>query len=280
MTAENQNVTIYRGETKDFAITVYCDDGSYSNLTGATVEWNLVNRNTGEILVTKTTASGISLTDPTNGGMTVYLLPADTIFIEPANWYYHMVTVLDSSNYVSVSTTGNFTIKYYKVSNLGYLIPALRLTIGDTDPAAYRYLDEWLHVALVASVKTLEAWWLDKYLIDTDNNVYRNTECGVPFEQAEPPVILQRDERPIQLMAAILILNGSLENSAWSTYSWKDAEISFSNLEGGRLRNSNLGRLWDELNYLLKPPTKRLAKTQKGSLPGYLNNKWEVGDLN
>lgn len=279
MTAENQNVTMYRGETKDVLITVYDDVGNYANLAGATIQWDLVNRNTGEILVTKTTASGISITDPANGGMSVSLLPIDTSSLEPANWYYHMVTVLDNTGYISVSTTGNFQIKYYRTSNLGYLIPALRLTIGDTDPSAYRYLDEWLHVALLTSVKALQAWWLDKYLIDDDNNVYRNTETGIPFEFNEPPIIMQRDERPIELMAAILILTGSLENSAWSTYSWRDAEIAFSNLEGGRMRDSNLKRLWEELNYLIKPATKRLARAQKGSLPGYLGNDWEIGKL-
>jgi hypothetical protein len=159
-----------------------------------------------------------------------------------------------------------------------YLLPHVRLYIGDINPAAYRYTDAWLMVAIQASVKALGAWWRDRYLLDGSNLVYRNTE--IYFEDAEPPVIMSADERPIVIMAAVIVLQGSLENSAWDLSSWKDNEISYSNLEGGRIRNSNLQRLWDELLYLLLPPTKKLAGTMKGSLPGYIGNDYErTGDL-
>lgn len=161
-----------------------------------------------------------------------------------------------------------------QTTSLDYLIPYVRLNIGDTNPAAYRYTDEWITVSLVAAVKTLGAWWRNKYLLTAENLVYRNTEIIEEAADGES-VIMSADERPIVLMASIVMLQGSLENSAWNIASWKDAEISYSNLEGGKLRNSNLGRLWDELQYLMLPPTKRLARTRKQSLPGYLNNKYE-----
>lgn len=280
MTIYDQDISFYIGENKLFPITVIDEDtGLYKNLTGASILWEVLNRNTGESLITKTTASGISINNPTGGQFTVILEASDTSNFLPANYYYHRAIVTDNLGAISVVTVGNVILDGVKVSNIGYLIPYLRLTMGDTNPTNYRYLDHWLHIALIASVKTLQAWWLDKYLINDSNNIYRNTTTGIPFEQAEPPTILQRDERPIVLMAAIIILEGSLENSAWSISSWKDAEISFSNLESGRIRDSNLERLWNELNGLIKPPTKRLARTLKGSLPGYLNNEWEVGDL-
>lgn len=157
--------------------------------------------------------------------------------------------------------------------NIGYLIPHLRLVLGDIDSSKYRYETEWLNIALIASVKSLGRWWNNRYLVDDDDLIYRNP--SIAFSQAEPPVILIQDERPIVLMAAIIVLEGSLENSTWSLVSWKDNEIAFSNLESGRIRDKSLSRLWDELVSLIVPPTKRLARSVKGRLPGYLNNPFE-----
>src|SRR3970040_1981411 len=159
--------------------------------------------------------------------------------------------------------------------DISYLVPHLRLFIGDISPATYRYIDEWLLVALKASVKVLGSWWPDrnKYLIDESGLVYRNTL--VSFPEAEPPVILPDDERPIIVMETIIILEGSLENTAWNLVSWRDNEIAFSNLESGRMKDRNITRLWNELLYLINPPTKKLARAIKRSLPGYLTNQYE-----
>lgn len=157
-----------------------------------------------------------------------------------------------------------------------YLIPYVRLNLGDTDQATYRYTDTWLSLAIVGSIKALGPWWRDRYLIDTSNLIYRNsTEI---FYFAEPPVIQSSDERPIVLMACLIIGEGSLESNSWNIASWRDNEISFTNLEQGRIKDSNLNRLRDELLYLLKPPTKRLAYSTKQSLPGYKNNEFENKD--
>ena len=86
-------------------------------------------------------------------------------------------------------------------TDLNYLIPRLRLKLGDLTPP-YKYLDEWLHLALVASVDALQRWWNDKYIIDVNNRVYRNT--SVAFSFTEPPTIERRDIQPIILMAAII----------------------------------------------------------------------------
>lgn len=157
--------------------------------------------------------------------------------------------------------------------DIGYLIPHLRLVLGDLNPASYRYTTEWLKISLLASVKSLGRWWKNRYLVDSNDEVYRNTT--VTFADAEPPVLLPQDERPIILMAAIIVLEGSLENSAWNIASWRDNEIAYSNLEGGRIRDKGLTRLWDELMSLITPPTKKLASPLKGTLPGYLRNPYE-----
>ena len=164
-------------------------------------------------------------------------------------------------------------------TTLDYLIPDVRLRIGDlTEP--YRYLDAWLLNALIMATKNFQryskAGGQIKYLLDNANAVYRNT-LYLYFEtdEATSGVIEDKDEPILSLMAAIIVLEGSLESSAWNTVSWKDAEISFSNLESARTRSSMLDRLMDELDKLLPSPTKRLATPLKSSLPGYLNNNYE-----
>lgn len=76
-------------------------------------------------------------------------------------------------------------------------------------------------------------------------------------------------------MAAIVVLEGSLENSAWNVSIWRDAEISYSSVESGKLRSETLKRLWAELDNLIKSPMKRLAQGKKSSLPGYIDNEYE-----
>lgn len=142
-------------------------------------------------------------------------------------------------------------------SNIDYLIPVFRLEIGDLDPTAYRYTDEWLSTALVAAVVALQRWWNNKYLVDeTYTVISRNSDITFTFE--EPPVIQTSDETPVVLMATYIIKDGSLENSAWSTATWRDAEYYVSNVEGARLRDASLQRTWDRLLMYLKPPQKRL----------------------
>ena len=162
--------------------------------------------------------------------------------------------------------------------DLTTLIPMLRLRIGDVNPASYRYTDDWLEVSLQASVEILGRWWNYKYLLDSNNDVYRNPNGYFIFDEDTYGVIEPSDKQAIVLMAAYVILEGSLENSAWDFVSWKDAEISFSNLESSRARNDTLKRLWEELTSTLKVPQKKLARALKGSLPGYLNNPYERVD--
>lgn len=158
-------------------------------------------------------------------------------------------------------------------TNLDYLIDSLRLHLGDTVIGSYRYTDAWLRTALIMSVKALMRWWDYKYLIDTDYNVYRNQHWTYLFD--EPPIVQHGDESPIILMAAIVIKEGSLENNSWSVGSWKDAEIAYSNIEGNKAKIASIETDREALEDILKPPTKRLARTKKGSLPGFKDNTYE-----
>jgi hypothetical protein len=159
-------------------------------------------------------------------------------------------------------------------TSLNYLIPYVRLKIGDTNPDTYRYLDEWLLTSLVMATKQLHNYWSFKYLLDESFIVTRNVN-SYKFTIDEPPTIEPTDEMIIVILSSIIVLEGSLESSAWDAISWRDNEISFSNLERYRTRSEVLRQLVNELNSLILPPTKRLARTKKLSLPGYLNNSHE-----
>jgi hypothetical protein len=158
-------------------------------------------------------------------------------------------------------------------TNLDYIIEDLRLHLGDIDSSSYRYVDAWLRTSIVASVKALMQWWNYKYLINDSYNVERNSNHTYLF--TSPPLVERGDERAIVLMAAIIIKMGSLENASWSLGRWRDAEISYSNIEGSRAKQESIKRDLEELEGLLSPPNKRLAQTIKGSLPGYLQNEYE-----
>jgi len=161
------------------------------------------------------------------------------------------------------------------VTNLDYLITSLRLHLGDIDSGNYKYTDAWLRTSLVTAVKNLQTWWNHRYLIDTDNNALRNPNVST-FLFPNPPVIQNSDEDPIILMASLIIKGGSLESNSWNVGSWKDHEISYSNIEGSRAKTDSRRNDWVALTMLLTPPTKKLARSKKGSLPGFNKNPFET----
>jgi hypothetical protein len=158
-------------------------------------------------------------------------------------------------------------------TDLTYLLPRLRLRIGDTDESSYRYIDDWLIVALVGAIESLQRWWNYKYLIDENDLVYRNPNCT--FVLPEPPVVERGDTQIIVLMASIVIKSGDMQSLSWNLGSWKDAEISYSNIESGKSKSDSIKRDWEELKSLITPPTRKLSFPVKGHLPGYTDNKYE-----
>jgi hypothetical protein len=161
------------------------------------------------------------------------------------------------------------------ITDLREYIERLRLHLGDTNPDSYRYMDEWLGIALVSAAEALMPRWNYKYLLNTENDVYRNPNHTFLFP--EPPVIQRGDVRPVILMGSIIIKEGSLENQSWNFSSWRDAEIAFSNLEASRSKDRSLERDIEELNSILPERIKRLAQPTKGHLPGFKGNPYEYG---
>lgn len=161
-------------------------------------------------------------------------------------------------------------------TNLDYLIPNLRLWLGDINPTEYRYLTEWLRTSLVGAVKALRGWWHDKYMVDDVTYlVSRNDQRSYLFEYAEPPIIDHKDEMPIILMASIIIKSGSLQNNSWNLISWVDSEIQYRPGNVSKAQADSLKADWDSLKDYLKPPQKRLAVTSKRHLQGFKTNQYE-----
>ena len=153
------------------------------------------------------------------------------------------------------------------MDTLEELYPTLRLKIGDITPASYRYLDEWLLVALTSAVKSLERYWGSKYLVTDEGVISRNSlYLDFEFEEDDGGIIQRKDEDIIIIKAALMILEGSLENSAWDVGSWKDAEIAYSNISSGKLREGILKNLKAELDSLIKSPSKRLTRGSRSSI--------------
>jgi hypothetical protein len=152
-------------------------------------------------------------------------------------------------------------------TELDFLLPELRFRLGDTDETAYRYLDEWLKVALVSALKSLQRWWRIRYIIDETTYVVTRYEDST-FLIDEPPTIMTNDQTPIIIMASILVKSGVLQNSSWTIGSWRDAEVAVSNIESGKIKEGSIQRDWNELLWYLKPPTRRLGIPTRDSIPG------------
>jgi len=176
------------------------------------------------------------------------------------------LTTVDSGFFIGIK---------YDSSELDYLIPQLRDHLGDRDSRTYS--TDFLRQILFSAFKALLPRWQYKYLIDSNNHIYRNTSgCIGEFKLPEPPVIQIFDERPIILQASIMIKSGSIYTSSSSNSfsSWRDDELSYSNIESGKSLQESLKNDIDELNNLLPLRTNKLVRTRRQSLPGFTDSVW------
>lgn len=80
----------FRGADKNFRFTVLDDDGVAVDITGWAVEW-VVRKHKGDqgtALLSKTAGSGIILTTPASGILTVAVADTDTDGIPAGTYYY------------------------------------------------------------------------------------------------------------------------------------------------------------------------------------------------
>jgi hypothetical protein len=156
----------------------------------------------------------------------------------------------------------------FKRSNVEELLDPLRTHLGDTGTSP-TYSDETLHRVLIDAVAAIGPRWRNKYYL-SDGAVERNT-VNCTFEFTSPPVIQKVDERPIVLMASIMIKSGAVYTGAGDSVSWKDEEFSYSNESGQREKTASLQRDIDELNGFF--PSK-LAGPLYSRLKGW-KKEWE-----
>lgn len=209
-----------------------------------------------------TTVSGQIVNGGVAGTLTLELTPSEIATISGS--FYKLE--IDDGTVQTEVLTGNIFILDEAKSGVEYLIPILRMQLGDTNPLAYRYVDAWLKVALVTALKSMQRWWSDRYTI-SDVTYLVTRSLTYTFPSVEPPVILQRDQRPLILMASILVKSGQLENNSWNVGSWKDAEIALSNIEGNRGKQFSINLDWEELKMYIIPPTRRLVNPARIDAP-------------
>ena len=163
------------------------------------------------------------------------------------------------------------SIEITATSGADYLIPTLRMHLWDiNEPPTYS--SGFLRMGLLSGIKLLMPRWNARYIpsyITTTDNWDINRSTSDVFVQASPPTIMYGDERPIILAAAIAIKSGYVFSSSAGTISWKDDEVSYSNITGGKLVEGDLARDMDELNKLVPERRQRLGRAQRQSLYGY-----------
>jgi len=148
-------------------------------------------------------------------------------------------------------------------TDLDHLIPDLRVHLGDIT-VPYDYEDDHLRHTLVIACKILMKKWRNRYIINASYVVSRN--AGITYEDASPPVIQYSDEHAFVLQASIINKSATLQDSAWDISSWRDDEVSYSNIAGGRMLRKSLQDDIDELELWLR---RRLFGASRQSLVGF-----------
>lgn len=93
MAVQNPTVTIHSGDDKRLNYTVKDGAGAVVVITGATLKWGLSRKKTGEVapiggeIVSKSTGSGITITDGDNGELRVDLDAADTAPLRGSHYH-------------------------------------------------------------------------------------------------------------------------------------------------------------------------------------------------
>lgn len=97
----------YTGEDKQLVFTIYQSDGTTAqDVTGWALSWRLKKRATdadSASILTKTTVSGIALTTPASGIVTVTVDDTDTDSLAPQTYYHELKR----------TTAGNETVLAY-----------------------------------------------------------------------------------------------------------------------------------------------------------------------
>lgn len=102
------NFDMVSGDSKDIVVSVLDESDQVVPITGASAVFILSKTQFTAALVTKTTGSGIVITDGPGGVLTVSLLPADT---EPLiGQHYFEIELTDTNSKVSTVAVGHINL--------------------------------------------------------------------------------------------------------------------------------------------------------------------------
>ena len=113
MTATNQDVAMFSGDTRVLAFTITQAGGSTPvDLTGATIKWRCARKLSGgfssTVTLSKSLGAGITVTNADAGQLQVLLSPADTAAL--SGRFYHELEITDVAGNVSTVAIGTLTI--------------------------------------------------------------------------------------------------------------------------------------------------------------------------
>ena len=105
----NIDFTIYSGDSRSITVIVTDQNNNPVNISNHTISFAVSNSSTGTVLFTKTTASGITITNAVGGIFAINLTSSDTNTLNGT--YDYMIRVTDTLNNSSIVLTGNMIVK-------------------------------------------------------------------------------------------------------------------------------------------------------------------------
>lgn len=106
----SNSITLIRADDATYDVTIVDEDGEVVDITGFTIKFTVRENPLDSIgVISKTTSSGISLTDPTNGVCRITITSADST-IDPGRYIYD-VEVTNLSGKKTTVIIDSFIIK-------------------------------------------------------------------------------------------------------------------------------------------------------------------------
>lgn len=108
------DLEMYRGNDRVFSLTITRADGSPVPLAGASLRFMArlsVSDTDADAVITKTTPTGITVTDASHGMVDVIIDSADTVSLYAPCTLIYDVELKEGSNYVSTAAHGVLLVK-------------------------------------------------------------------------------------------------------------------------------------------------------------------------
>lgn len=105
MATTGQNFELHQGDYKQIIITVLDENGEPLDLTGYSAIWCMHVQTLNDIVITKTTSDGITISNPTSGELEIELEAVDTESLS-ARVYGHQCEIEDILGRHATVTTG------------------------------------------------------------------------------------------------------------------------------------------------------------------------------